>query len=527
MKGLEILLRENEQWLMHTILAYAKEHQYTKYTSTLEAAWRLSIQGLTYSIIQNLQQSSQKPQLGPRLLQGPLVEFATTEAINHRQRGVTLTMFLGLMKYYRQSYFDLCDRQAPVEQRQEYKDYLLACFDTIEMSFCDEWAKKGVDEIFTEMQEKNRYLVNEKNAYQTVFESLSTPIFMIDFQGNIINHNQAAGKLLAENYDIPGQSYYQASNSPNEIIGNSLLKLLPWLPNDLLIAESEHTVNISEFVAQIGTTKKFIEATVTHMLDVSEKFTARVISLKDLTKRKKTELELEKALETKNKFFSIIAHDLRSPFQALQGLSGILNEEYNDLSDEEKKDIIQRIYSNCDILIKLVTNLLDWSRLQTGKLEFNPSTFNIKILCNEIMESTFEAAKKKNINIDCRQLNNEMVYADPNMIKTIVLNLLNNAIKYTKHNGLIQIESLQLPQSQQLQLSIIDNGIGINTLELEQLFDSSNKVQHLGTENEKGTGLGLLLCHDFIHKNNGSISVESIEGEGSKFQITIPLSPLS
>jgi signal transduction histidine kinase len=519
------LLTHNETWLMKSILEYAKKLDYTRYTSTLEGAWRLSIVGLTRSFIENLEESKDTSiTIGPDKNKGAITNFAQTEAILHRKRGVTLKMFLGLMKYYRESYLDLCKEKSNEEDREEFMSYIRWCFDLIEVDFCDEWSKVVDQKLFDELQMTNRYLVNEKNAYLTVFESFNDPIIMLDFDRRVTNINHAAAGLFDVNASTPGKNYYdlvvEGKKRETGLMNRSVFELLPWLkPEDLGTGRIREKKTFEREV-EVNDEVRFYQIVISDMLDVSEKFTATILNIKDLTDRKRIEERLEEAVKTKDKFFSIIAHDLFSPFTTILGLTEILCEDTDSFSEEEVKKMIGRLHNSSLTLVTMIKNLLSWSRAQTNSLDYVPKKFNIKDIIEHNIELLKENADKKEIHLSHNVLEDQSVFADKEMINTTIRNLITNAIKFTSKGGFVKVEMKNLEKD--VEVSIIDNGVGIKEENMGKLFKEGEKVHTLGTEKESGTGLGLLLCFEFIKRNHGQLTVESKEGEGSQFKLTLP-----
>jgi len=235
---------------------------------------------------------------------------------------------------------------------------------------------------------------------------------------------------------------------------------------------------------------------------------------------KESETELRKSNATKDKFFSIIAHDLRSPFTALLSLSDILLKHYNDLDDDTKKEYIGMIKDSSENTFKLIENLLQWSRIQRGTIEINPTSFNICDLVNRTTGLLKQSADNKNIEISSC-LNQEIqAFADVNMIDTVIRNLIMNAIKFTQPGGKIGIDGYL--SGSKLYLSVSDTGVGMNQKTIEKLFKVEENKSTAGTAGELGTGLGLILCKEFITINKGDIFVESEPGKGSKFTVVLP-----
>ncbi len=224
---------------------------------------------------------------------------------------------------------------------------------------------------------------------------------------------------------------------------------------------------------------------------------------------------------TKDKFFSIIAHDLKNPINAIMNFSEILLDSVknNDFSDVEEITEYMLIASKQEM--DLLTNLLDWSRSQSGKVKYDPETFKLEELVKEVSELLSWAANQKNIRTIQSIPPDLEIFADRNMLHTVIRNLISNAIKFTPDNG--QINTIAYENLNELKFSIIDTGIGIKEECCSKLFRLDSHQTSKGTNQEQGTGLGLILCKDFIEAHQGKIWVESEFGKGSTFSFTIPL----
>jgi len=241
-------------------------------------------------------------------------------------------------------------------------------------------------------------------------------------------------------------------------------------------------------------------------------------------KLKESEKNLSELNATKDKLFSIIAHDLKNPFNALIGFSDILERNFNHLTDNEKKEYISVISESAQNLYKLLDNLLQWTRAQTGSINYIPEKFKLEPLIKQEVLNLNANAEKKRINVSVNASSAISVYADKNSIATVIRNLLSNAIKFTDIGGTIEIiasESKDFPKM--AEVVVKDSGIGIDQDDLERIFMIDGSYSTKGTANETGTGLGLLLCHEFVTKNSGKIWVNSSKGSGSEFHFTIPL----
>ncbi|MEO1053105.1 MAG: tetratricopeptide repeat-containing sensor histidine kinase [Bacteroidota bacterium] len=230
--------------------------------------------------------------------------------------------------------------------------------------------------------------------------------------------------------------------------------------------------------------------------------------------------ELTIANSTKDKFFSIISHDLQSPLNSLVGLSRIFDQDYHNLSDTEKKSYINTISEISDNMLRLTRNLLDWARFKGDETEVSPTQFNIHELFKKNIQLLSVHAAKKNIDIKLHIDPTTTIDADFTMIDVVARNLLANAIKFTPMGGVISVCSKSHKKS--IELSVIDTGVGIRENDMDKLFKAHEKLQTRGTLNEKGTGLGLSLCKEFVEKHGGRIWATSKLNEGSTFTVRLP-----
>ncbi|MFA4924956.1 MAG: PAS domain S-box protein, partial [Ignavibacteriaceae bacterium] len=234
-----------------------------------------------------------------------------------------------------------------------------------------------------------------------------------------------------------------------------------------------------------------------------------------------SELQLKELNASKDKLFSIIAHDLRSPFQASLGLSELLATEVDAFSREEIKKFSVEMNNSLKNQFKLLENLLEWSRLQTGRMQYAPVTINFKEFVNDVFALLAGNALKKNIILANLVFQNTVLFADANMLQSILQNLIANAIKFTKHGGDIRVLAKH-EGNEMIKIFVQDTGVGITKENLLKIFRTDSTVTTKGTENEKGTGLGLLLCKEMIERHGGTISVESELEKGTTFSFTLP-----
>ncbi len=250
----------------------------------------------------------------------------------------------------------------------------------------------------------------------------------------------------------------------------------------------------------------------------------------ELISRIKTHIELKDVHEelkqinaSKDKLFRIIGHDLRSPISQVIQMSELLESHYGDIPEKEMKEMFLHVRNSSLRSLKLLENLFSWACSQTGSMVFNPQKCQISEVINENVKLFEEQAEIKNIRIIASNLYEEEIVADKDMINTIVRNFLSNAIKFSYPKGTIDIQNEV--RRNNLIVMVTDDGTGMSPEDCDKLFKIGEGCSKFGTNNEKGTGIGLLLCKEFVDKHSGSIWVESKLGEGSRFSFSIPIKP--
>lgn len=263
-------------------------------------------------------------------------------------------------------------------------------------------------------------------------------------------------------------------------------------------------------------------------LIMGDKIKGRVWSFRDITKQKVNEEkiiesneQLSHAIAEKDKLFSIIAHDLRSPFIGILGLTEILREDVENFSKEELVDFSGQIHQEASHLYKLIENLLEWAQMQRGLISFKPEKTNLTDLIAHNIKTIRQRAHQKGITINFEVSDNVEIYADEKLVNTILRNLLANAVKFSSNNDCVTVSIKEIKKTM-IEVSISDTGIGINENELALLFSENDKIRTKGTDGEPSTGLGLILCKDFVERHGGTIGVKSKINEGSTFYFTLP-----
>ncbi|MCX6278819.1 MAG: HAMP domain-containing sensor histidine kinase [Bacteroidetes bacterium] len=252
---------------------------------------------------------------------------------------------------------------------------------------------------------------------------------------------------------------------------------------------------------------------------------SREESMLELRKSKNQYYDLyEKLLKVnaeKDNFFSIIAHDLRSPFNGFLGLTYLLTEEFHNMSEAELMEISLTLRKSATNMYTLLENLLEWSRVQRGIIKFAPEPFVLFDLTARAIEPIVESARNKKISISLNFSDDISVFADLHMAETIIRNLVSNSVKFTHQGGHIIIDAIQKPDDI-IQIKVQDNGIGMNDGLRNKLFNINEVVKKPGTDGEPSSGLGLIICKEFVDKHKGLIWVESEEGKGTSVIFTLP-----
>jgi PAS domain S-box-containing protein len=275
--------------------------------------------------------------------------------------------------------------------------------------------------------------------------------------------------------------------------------------------------------------KRSVLITAVPQFDDNNKFSGTHGIFRDITEQKRAELILKESGQRllqlnadKDRFISILSHDLKSPFINILGFSEILTDEIESLNKDDIKEIAKNINKSAKITNNLLEDILLWARTQQGKILFNPQKLSFTEICKDTIEVLKPSAKAKNITLNYDKTERINVFADIDMLKTILRNLISNAIKFTNNDGAIRIIAEQTQSN--IIITVSDNGVGISHDNIKKLFDIGQVLTTKGTAKETGTGLGLLLCKEFVQKNGGKIWVESKVGIGSEFRFTLPVS---
>lgn len=361
-------------------------------------------------------------------------------------------------------------------------------------------------------------LEESKKRYQRLVEMQGEGLGNVDKNECFIFANPAAERIMG----VPPGTL--VGRKLNEFISETTLKQIQ--KQTYLRKEGNQSTYEMEIVRPDGE-KRVLLVTATPNFSPNGVFEYSLGIFLDITDRKNFENELKKneselkALNTtKDKLFSIIAHDLRGPVGTSADLLEVMMENYTDLSDEEQLKMLEILKNSAKSTFNLLETLLNWTIIQTGTLVFRPEFFSLTGCIESIVENMNPSAFSKSILLSFNFDVELFVYADQNMMQTILRNLIGNAIKYTSRGGSIVVKATMKDNNPEI--SISDNGVGMDEATRNNLFVLNKQNSKYGTENEKGTGLGLILCKEFIERHGGRLSVESELGKGSTFTFEIP-----
>ena len=379
------------------------------------------------------------------------------------------------------------------------------------------WKRKNQQQIAINKLKESEY------NHRVLFENMEDVVSILDNDGNIININEAGIKLFEydreeilkmkvsdivykEDVEISKEHFKKLENDGFYSLYEGRIKTksgkIIWVQ-----------VNSKEFIKNgVKVGSQDIVRDVTKLKLVEQQMIQQNLELKDLN-------------NTKDKLFSIIAHDLKSPFNSIIGFSELLSNNFENFNDTQKKKYLKIIHKGISNTYKLLENLLLWTQTQRGKLVFNPEKINLYLLTNDSIKLMSLVASNKSITIKNLIPESLSLKADETMLSTILRNLISNAIKFTPNGGTIEIDSRLTPKNDTqnyIEISVKDSGVGIPKELKSQIFNIANNTIRPGTDNEKGTGLGLILCKEFVEKHGGKIWVEENTDKGSVFTFSLP-----
>lgn len=383
---------------------------------------------------------------------------------------------------------------------------------------------ENMDTLYQKLHDIISELMPANNFYLALYdeesELLSFPYFVDEYDPP--QPPKKLGKGLTEYVLRSGQDILVDAKKDEELRASGEVELIGepqaiWLGIALKLEGKTMGVMVLQ---DYENPKAYGEEEKQILIFVSEQIAIAIDRKRKIENLKKLTEEYRQLNATKDKFFSIIAHDLKNPFNTLLGFSDMLSEDYYEMSDEERLEYVSFIKRTSEGTLSLLQNLLQWSRSQTGRISYNPENINIPTLIQNVIDLIGQNAELKNITVKNGLTQPMLAFTDKDMINTVVRNLFTNAIKFTPKGGEISITAYQ--SNSHMEVRIKDTGVGMDERTMDSLFQIDKSCSSPGTEGEKGTGLGLILCKEFIERNGGKIWVESEIGKGSTFIFTLP-----
>jgi PAS domain S-box-containing protein len=369
-------------------------------------------------------------------------------------------------------------------------------------------------------------LIERGNEIELLLNSTAEAIYGIDLQGNCSFVNNSCLSMLGYKSHL-------------DLIGKNMHEIIHYRTEDLIpieISECEiykavqggQNIHVDDEVLWRADGTSFHAEYWSHPQLRDGKITGAVVTFLDISERKKAakerllnEKKLVELNATKDKFFSLIAHDLKNPIGTIISFLDLLKNNLKSYDSDKIEKYIGSIHQAANQSYNLLENLLIWGQSQTGRIENMPQALDIRNLVEDTVDFVRPMAAKKKIKIEISMDKNDIIFIDRNLVQTVLRNLLSNAVKYSNFDEKIKVNVIIVGGS--LLISVKDNGIGMTTVAVEKLFKIDKTQSMPGTANEKGTGLGLLICHEFVDKIGGKILVESTPGKGSDFQLYLPM----
>lgn len=359
--------------------------------------------------------------------------------------------------------------------------------------------------------------------YQQLFDNANDLILTMDIEGRITNANKKALKyfkltlqeiqgLKIENY-IYEADYKKLESAKEELLSGNLIKSV-----EIRAHNHEDKTFVYEVKLSLIYDNQVVSGYQSIFSDITQRYEAN-------RKLEKYTIELKELNETKDKFFSIIAHDLRSPYSSIIGFAELILEDYDNMIKSEILDYIKIIKNSAKNSLNLLENLLTWSRLKTNRMPFTPEYVELAVIADEVISVLQSLAFRKNITIDTEIDKAQKVFGDKNMINSILHNLIMNSIKFTPLGGKIKIQVYPelLDSIEFVRVSVSDTGIGMDEKQINEVLTSPRPASRVGTDREPGTGLGLILIREMAERHGGTIKIESNIGKGSVFSFLLPL----
>ena len=377
-------------------------------------------------------------------------------------------------------------------------------------------------------------LIKFSNELNAIFENAAILLMLVNKEGRVVNINKTGLELLKKSKDsvlgLLGGEVFNCINawSNGEVVCGGGKNCTHCSVRNLFTDTYLNGINHykKEGTLEINNGAEFIKLELlisTSKINVNNE-NYILITIDDITKLKKQEKELVELTNSKDKFLSVLAHDLKNPFTTLMGFSELLHQNIRTYHIEKIEEHVGYIHNVALQTYNLLEDLLLWSKIHNKGISFNPKPFNLIEISSQVIRNQITLAQRKRIEISISEISKIDVYADENMFKTVLRNLLSNAIKFTNQDG--KIDVVFEKRLSEVVLIISDNGIGMDEDKLANIWQFTPGQKSIGTAGESGTGFGLSICKEFVEKNGGRIWAESTLEKGSRFMFTIPLSVL-
>ncbi len=385
-----------------------------------------------------------------------------------------------------------------------------------------EFQSVGMD--FTQLKQAETKLEEQKNRLNAIFDNSIMGIGVINSTGNVQMANSRLKEMFgyAEEQSVSSYNYFEhiLENDKDDVL-DQFKQLFDGSLNNRnvqrkFISKTGHVFWADVFASPIVEKNGIITEVVGLVIDITQKHEMEQNLIA-------SEQKLKKLNNTKDKLFSVIAHDIRNPFNAILGFSTLLNKKINEFSTQEIREFTQRILEASEQTYKLLEDLLTWAKSQLGQLKVNKVVFDPNIILNDCIESLLTIAQGKNIRLENKILGVNKIETDIEMFKFVIRNLLHNGIKFSHPNSTVECGTINSSSKDIVTFYVRDYGVGINNEKVKILFKLDEFLSTVGTSHEKGTGLGLSLSKEMVELNGGHIDVTSEVNLGSEFRITLPI----
>jgi len=512
------LVRREQAWLTERITTLARRHGFAVEGPELLAGWEASVCGF----LEPIDRAVADPALLTRLdadtdyAHHPLTAYGIAAARSHRGRGVSLTAFLALMKYYRRAHVALLEHaRVEGDKREAFHDFLDGVFDLVEIGVVTEWSSRDRDARLDELRRANRAAVGERLKYLTVFESVASPVVMLDGDDRIENANWAAirtfGSAPTAGVESPGGGYY----------GGRLPRLLADRVGELLTAAAEDRPATLDTVRG----ERHFRVTARPLLAVTDERPGRVVLLADVSDYVSELAEARLVNRAKSAFIATMSHEIRTPLTGILGAAELLALE------EERRvgaqgPTVTAIRASARVLLNLVDDVLDHARLQAGTIRARPGPVRLAGLLRAAAAAIAPRARSKGLALvtAIEAAVDRTVEVDAAKLQRIVVNLLDNAVKFTER-GEVRLEAAC--DGEALSVAVVDTGRGFDAQRLERLFEPYVQDPARGDDTLEGTGLGLAICRRLADVLDGTLEAQSAPGAGTRFVLRVPVAAVT